>query len=169
MERSDGKSPFHHETYHRPAASIKTMLELRAFCAEFFDKHIRTSVSRDEEVIASFLALITYSSNFFARARAVIPELQAPDVLSSHPTENVQLFLSATRHMRGPPSKQWEFLPEEPAWTRLAKDGMEDLTRNLANDVIDHQSLPSDTNPSGSPGKPLSFSHFRQVHRSSYT
>ena len=155
MERSDGKNPFDPETYNRPAVSIKTMLELRAFCADFFNKHIRTSVDTDEQDIAAFLALITQSSGFFARARAVIPELQVPDVESSLSNENesVQLFLDATRGARGPSGKQWEFLPEEPAWTKLAKDGMEHLAKDLANKGLVHQKQPSDASPRGSPSK----------------
>lgn len=113
MEPPDGKNPFDPDTYNRPAASIKTMLELRAFCADYFDKHIRNSVNPDEEDVAAFLGLITQSPNFFARARAVIPELQTPDVDLSHLNDlndNVKVFLYATSGVRGPPGKKWEFL-----------------------------------------------------------
>ena len=153
MERSDDKNPFDPDTYDRPALSIKTTLELRAFCAEFFDRHIRTSVKTDEEDIAAFLALITYSQSFFARARAVIPELQAPDVESSHPNENVQVFLYAIRDMRGPPGMKWEFLPEESAWTKLAKEGMDNLARNIANNGTRHNKQASDASARGPSSK----------------
>lgn len=160
MERPDGKNPFDPDTYTRPAASIKTMLELRAFCADYFDKHIRKSINTNEEDVATFLALITHSPTFFARARAVIPELQAPDVESSHLSDlndNVKVFLYATRGVRGPPGKNWEFLPEEPAWTKLAKDGMDNLTRNLAKEGKGHQKQASDASSRGSPGKQRAF------------
>ena len=153
MERADGKNPFDQETYIKPAASIKTMLELRAFCADFFDKHVRTGVNTNEGDIASFLALITHSPSFFARARAVIPELQAPDVESFHPNENVQILLYATRNVRGPPGKKWEFLPEEPAWAKLAKDGMENFAKNLVSSGTGHMKQPSDASGRGSPSK----------------
>lgn len=144
MERPDGKNPFDPETYTRPAANILTMLELRAFCADFFDRHVRASADTDQEDIANFLALITHSSIFFARARAVIPELQAPDVESSHPNVNVQVLLHATRGMRGPPGEKWEFLPEEPAWTKLAKDGMENSANDLTESETGHEKQPCD-------------------------
>ena len=92
MDRPDGKNPFDPETYSRPAATIATMIELRAFCADFFEKHIRTSAGTNEEEIAAFLALITHSPKFFARARAVIPEFQADDLESSYPNDNVRVF-----------------------------------------------------------------------------
>lgn len=156
MEPPDGKNPFDPDTYNRPAASIKTMLELRAFCADYFDKHIRNSVNPDEEDVAAFLGLITQSPNFFARARAVIPELQTPDVDLSHLNDlndNVKVFLYATSGVRGPPGKKWEFLPEEPAWSKLAKDGMENLAKNLAKEGKGHQKQASDASSRGSPGK----------------
>lgn len=163
MDRSDGRNPFDPETYNRPAASIKTMLELRAFCADFFDKHVRTSVKIEEEHITIFLALITSSQSFFARARAVIPELQIPDVESSHPNENVQVFLSATRGARGPSGKQWEFLPEESAWMKLAKDGMENFAKNLASNVMGHKKQPSDSSARDSPSKHTPILQLHQV------
>ena len=153
MERPDGRNPFDPNTYNKPAASIKAMLELRAFCADFFQKHIRTSVKTNEEDSVSFLALMMHSPFFFARARAVIPELQAPDVDSFHPNQNVQLFLLATQGMRGPPGKKWEFLPEEPAWTKLAKDGLENLAKISANDGTEHKKQPSNANSHSAPCK----------------
>lgn len=164
MERPDGKNPFDPETYIRPAASIKTMLELRAFCTDFFDKHVRTSVNTDEEDIATFLTLITHSPSFFYRARAVIPELQEPDLGSPHPNENVQVILYATRELRGPPGKKWEFLPEEPAWTKLAKDGMENFAKNMAINGMGQKEETSDAGARGSPSKHASYYPLHQVH-----
>ena len=153
MERLDGRDPFNPDTYNKPAASITAMLELRAFCADFFQKHMRTSVKTKEEDSVSFLALIMHSPSFFARARAVIPELQAPEVDSFHPNQNVQLFLLATQGVRGPPGKKWEFLPEEPAWTKLAKDGMENMAKMSAKDMTEHKKQPSNANSHSAPGK----------------
>ncbi len=152
MDRVDGKNPFDPETYIKPAATIQTMIELRAFCAEFFEKHIRTSVGTDEEDIAAFLALITHSPNFFARARAVIPEFKAPDLESSYPNENVRVFLDATRDVRGSLGKEWEFLPEESAWTKLIKDGMDMAIRGLG-----HMKHLSDASARDSPSKHTSI------------
>ncbi|KAL9065518.1 MAG: hypothetical protein Q9161_008170 [Pseudevernia consocians] len=154
MERLDGKNPFDPETYIRPAASINTMLELRAFCADFFDKHVRTGANTDKEDIATFLALITHSPNLFIRARAVIPELQEPDSDLLHPNENVQVFLNATRELRGSPGKKWEFLPEEPAWTKLAKDGMDNFAKNMPFDEMGQLEQTSDAGARGSPVNP---------------
>lgn len=153
MERPDGRDPFNHDTYNKPAASIKAMLELRAFCADFFQKHIRTGVKTREEDSVSFLALIMHSTSFFARARAVIPELQASEVDSFHPNQNVQLFLLATQGMRGPPGKEWEFLPEEPAWTKLAKDGMEIMAKIAANEGMEHKKQSSNASSHSAPCK----------------
>lgn len=163
MERSDGKNPFDPETYTKPAANILTMLELRAFCASFFDTQVRASANTDHEDIAPFLALITHSPIFFARARAVIPELQAPDVESSHPNANVQILLDATRALRGPPGKEWEFLPEEPAWTKLAKDGMEESAKNLADSEVGQEEEPSDAIARNTPSKHTSIFRLHKV------
>ena len=153
MERQDGRDPFDPDTYGKPAASIKAMLELRAFCADFFQKHIRTSVKTNEEDSVSFLALIMHSPAFFARARAVIPELQAPEVESFHSNQNVQLFLLATQGVRGPPGKEWESLPEEPAWAKLAQDGMENLAKIIANDGTEHKKQLSNASSHSAPCK----------------
>lgn len=165
MERSDGKNPFDPETYIRPAATIQTMLELRAFCADFFEKRIRTSVNTNEEDIAAFLTLITHSPNFFARARAVIPELQAPagESFPSILNDNVQVFLYATQDVRGPPGKKWEHLPEEPAWTRLAKDGFENYTKNVEIDGLGHKKQLSNASARASPSKYTSIPQLHQV------
>lgn len=164
MERLDGKDPFDPETYSRPAPSIQTMLELRAFCADFFDKRVRNSANLQGEDIASFIALITYSAGFFARARAVIPELQAPDVGSTHPNVNVQAFLYATHGARGEPGQKLDFLPEESAWTKLAKDGMDNFSKNTVNDETGHKKQPSNTSARRSPGKHTFVLRSHQVY-----
>ena len=76
---------------------------------------------------------------------------------SSHPNQNIQVFLYATDGVRGPPGKKWDFLPEEPAWTKLAKDGMENFAGNLANDGTGHKEQHSDGSAPGSPGKHTFF------------
>lgn len=131
MDRQDGKNPFDYETYIKPAASIKTMIELRAFCAEFFEKEIAVNNKATDEVrMTSYLKLITYSPNFFARARAVIPELQTSQEESFHQSNpNVQAAIDATYILRGHSDTKWEFLPEEPAWSKLVKDERERLVK----------------------------------------
>ena len=71
---------------------------------------------------------------------------------SDDSSDTVKVFVYATRSMRGPEGKKWEFLPEEPAWTKLAKDGMENFARNLASDGAGHKRQLSDMSR-GSPGK----------------
>ncbi|CAD6588211.1 MAG: hypothetical protein ASARMPREDX12_003193 [Alectoria sarmentosa] len=147
MDRSDGRNPFDPATYNTPDASIQTMLELRAFCADFFEKHVRTNANLDNEDMASFLNLVTHSPMFFVRAREVIPELQATEVEPPHLSDsshNVQIFLYATRALRGAPGKKWEFFPEESAWTKLVKDGMGMFLKNLANEGKGHKKQASD-------------------------
>ena len=113
--------------------------------------------------MVSFLALIKHSPSYFERARAVIPELQAPDPECSNPNHNVQVFLEATRGMRGPPGKKWDLLPEEFAWTGLAKEGRE----NLANDFVNyrkwHQKQLSDASSHSSSSKHVPTVHFHQL------
>lgn len=156
MDRSDGRNPFDPATYNTPAASIQTMLELRAFCADFFEKHVRTNANLDNEDMASFLNLVTHSPMFFARAREVIPELQAPEVEPSHlskSSHNVHIFLYATRALRCAPGKKWELLPEESAWTKLVKDGMGMFMKNLVNEGKGHKKQASDASFRSSHGK----------------
>ena len=164
MERSDGKNPFDPETYNTPAPSIQTMLELRAFCADFFQKRIRNGDSTEEEDIASFLALIIHSPSYFARARAVIPELQAPESEYSNPNDNVKVFLYATRGMRGPPGKKWDYLPEEPAWTKLANDGREIVGKDLTYNGTGHKEHLSDASSRTSLRKHISIFQLHQVY-----
>ena len=108
--------------------------------------------------MVSFLALIRHSPSYFERARAVIPELQAPDPQSSNPNPNVLIFLKATCGMRGPPGKKWDLLLEEPEWTDLATLGLE--MENRAKDFVDsrnlHQKQLSDASSHGSSGKHVS-------------
>lgn len=163
MERSDGKDTFHPDTYNKPAPSIKTMLELRAFCADFFQKRIRYATNTDNDDVTSFLALISYSPSYFARARAVIPELQAPDVEYSNPNHEVMVFLYATRDLRGPRLKKWDFLPEEQAWAKLAKDGMKNFVKNLASEGRGHEQQLSDAGAHGPPGKHVPIIQLHQT------
>ena len=145
MERPDGKDPFDPDTYNRPSGNVTTMLELRAFCAEFFDKRIRNETGTNDQDIQAFITLVCHSSNYFARARAVIPELQGPlDVEPSNWNPHVTYFVLATRAMRGPSDKQWDLLPEEPVWTELARAGMENLEQNLARHGIGHMKQTSE-------------------------
>lgn len=139
------------------------MLELRAFCAEFFSKRIRSATNTDNtsnDDVASFLALISYSPSYFARARAVIPELQAPDVEYSNP--EVMVFLYSIRDLMGPRLKKGDFLPEEQAWAKLAKEGMENFAKNLATEGIEHEKQLSDVGARGSPSKYKSILRLHQ-------
>ena len=141
------------------------MLELRAFCAEFFDKRIRNNAETNEPDIQAFLALICHSPNYFARARAVIPELQGPtDVESSDWSAHVRDFVSATRVMKDPSDKQWLLLPEEPVWKELVKEGMDAIAKNFAKYGIEHLKQTSDAGAHGVPGKYMSIPHFSQIH-----
>ena len=163
MEPPDSRDPFDPELYDRSNTCIQGMLMLRAFCADFFETSIRSSTNKaDKEHYVSFLALINHSPSYFERARAVIPELQAPDSECSNPNHNVQLFLKATRGMRGPPGKKWDVLPEESAWNDFAKKGME----NLAKDFVDyrkwHQKQLSDASSHGSSSKHVSTVQLHQ-------
>lgn len=159
MDRSDGKNPFEPNTYCKPVISIQTMLELRAFCADFFEKHVRNSDNTDDEDIAAFLNLIICSPSFFARARAVIPELQFPEGEPLLPTfnANVQELLLATRGVRGPSGKQWDHLPEELAWAQFIKNGTKNLVENVANDGNGHEKQPSTVSTRGSSSKYMSI------------
>ncbi len=125
MERRDGRNPFDIATYTLPA-TIKSMIELRAFCAAFFEEHVRDSSSTtDQELLDQFSTLICHSTLLFARARAVIPELQRPipknTLMQMNP--NIQRVLQRSEDLCGLPDSSWDHLIEESAWTRLAKDG----------------------------------------------
>lgn len=165
MDRSDGKNPFDPDTYCKPVISIQTMLELRAFCADFFEKHVRNSVNTDDEDIAAFLNLISCSPSFFARARAVIPELQIPEGEPFLPTfnANVRELLLATRGVRGPPGKQWDHMPEELAWAQFIKDGTKNHVENVANDGTGHEKQPSNASARGSSSKHMLIIQLHQI------
>ena len=159
MEPPDNRDPFDSEFYDEPTENNHGMgmLMLRAFCVGFFETSIRSSTNKpDNEHLVSFLVLIKHSPSYFERARAVIPELQAPDPECSHPNHNIQLFLNATRGMRGPPGKKWDLLPEEPTWTRLAKAGMENLAKQFVEYRKRHQKQLSDASSHGSSGEHVS-------------
>ena len=136
MERQDGKDPFDAKTYTVPATTMMTMVELRVFCVDFVERHIRVNTSAlEDELMGPFINLITHSNGLFSRARAVIPELQIPqeEGSSSHPNPNVQRLLQATRDWRGPAHKKWDDLAEEPFWAKLARD------QKAANDKKEHK------------------------------
>lgn len=104
------------------------MVELRAFCAAFFEQHVRDhSSTTSQKLLDRFLDLICHSSLLFARARAVIPELQLQISNSKmmHLDPNIQRVLHSTEDLRGSPESIWDHLIEESAWTKLAKDGQE--------------------------------------------
>ena len=144
--------------------SIQGKLLLRAFCADSFEKIIRSSTNKsDNELVVSFLALINHSPSYFERARAVIPELQAPGSECSNPNHNVQVFLNATSGMRGPPGKKWDLLPEESAWTDFVKEEMENLAKVFADYRKRHQKQLSDASSHGSSSKHVSTFQFHQM------
>ena len=154
MKRLDGKNPFDPKTYNRPTASIKTMLELRAFCADFFDKRIRNNAGTKDPDFGAFMVLVCHSYSYFARARAVIPELQEPvDVEPSDRNAHITYALSATRAVRGPSDRKWDVLPEEPVWKELAKDGMDNFARNLVKYGIGYMKQSSDASAHDSFGQ----------------
>ena len=164
MEPPDIRNPFDPEYYNRPTTSIQGMLMLRAFCVDFFEKCVRSSTNEaDKEHVLSFLALINHSRSYFERARAVIPELQAPDSESSHSNHNVQLFLKATRGMRGSRGKKWDVLPEESAWTDFAREGMEHLAKDFMDYRKQHQKQRSDASSHSSPSKHVSTVQLHQI------
>ena len=166
MEPPDNRDPFDPEFYEGPTENNQGigMLMLRAFCVDFFETSIRSNTNKpDNEHLVSFLVLIKHAPSHFERARAVIPELQAPDPESSHPNHNVQVFLNATRGMRGPPGKKWDLLPEEPTWTRLAKVGMENLAKQYVDYSKRHQKRLSYASVLGSSGKHVSTVELYQM------
>jgi len=115
-------NPFDPAKYTNPS-TITKMTSLRQFCFEHFETHIRASPSRPashDENLVGFIELITASEPIFARARAVIPELQVPkqDTEIHHDNGKIQFLLIATNEMRGPPGKVWDVLPEEAVWRK---------------------------------------------------
>ena len=134
MERQDGHDPFDPQTYYAEnCLTIATMLELRVFCASFFESHVRHNMNpAPEETMARFIKLITDSGFFFARARAVIPELQVPNTVSFHENINTCHILLETRRFRGPPGKRWSIPADESAWSKLSNDGRAMLERQAS-------------------------------------
>ena len=165
MDRSDGRNPFDPQTYFIPNRTIQNMLELRAFCADFFEKHVRNRVDTDAADIAAFVTLINYSQDLFARARAVIPELQTPngEPLLPNSSAYVQEVHSATRYMRGPPGLWWEHLPEEPAWAQLIPDGMNQEAKDVVDNEMGHKKQLSDASAHGSSSKHMFFVLLQQI------
>ena len=149
MERPDGKNPLDPETYNTPAPNIQTMIELRAFCAAFFQERVRRRADVDEEDVRSFLALIVHSPSYYARAHAVIPELQLSDAESCILGSHVKAIVCTARAMMGLQPDRWELLPEEPAWAELIQAGM----KTFVNDVRAHKKHLSDQSSGGSPSK----------------
>jgi hypothetical protein len=124
LERSDGKDPFDFRTYYAEnGLTITTMIDFRTFCAAFFETYIRTNTSTDDFYMTKFIKLITRAEVLFKRARAVIPELQVPQELSSHDNANVRQVLLATRELRGSSTKRWSNQPEGLAWLKLVSEG----------------------------------------------
>ena len=126
MGEKDG-DPFDPKTYSLPM-TIASMIKLRAFCAAFFEEHIRDRTKAiDQDLLAKFIKLITFNEYFFARAQAVIPELQSLTPLDGipHMSSNIQRVLELTEHLRRGVDKSPITLPENPVWSKLAKDGLE--------------------------------------------
>ena len=135
------------------------MIELRAFCADFFDKRIRSSSTNpaSKEEINSFIALLRHSRGYFARARAVIPELQFPNLSYSNPNMRVKTILFHTHEMRDPQGQNWADLPEERAWLDFAKEQRKNLAINAAKDGTGHEKQLSDASSIGSNSKHVSI------------
>ena len=141
MERQDGRDPFDPQTYYAESClTITTMVELRVFCASFFESHVRHNMNlTPEETVIKFIKLITDSTFFFARARAVIPELQVPNTVSFHEDINICRILLETQKFRGPPGKKWSIHADDSAWSKLSNDGRANLERK-ASEQGEHQS-----------------------------
>ena len=131
MELQDGRDPFDRQSYYSETGlTIATMTKLRAFCTSFFDRSVRHKTDpTNEEMISKFIKLITHSDFFFARARAVIPELQVPNTVISHENIDICRILIETQKFRGSPGKKWSITPDESAWSKLSEDGRAMLER----------------------------------------
>ena len=108
------------------------MLELRAFCAAFFEEHIRDNTAATaRELLDAFSNLICHSPLLFARARAVIPELQLhiPESEMTQLNPNIQRVLQVVENCGRSSDCIGDHLIEESAWTRLAKDGQEQFKK----------------------------------------
>ena len=133
MEREDGKDPFDASTYDSPT-SLNSMVELRVFCADFFDDHIRGDAETiDQSSLIRFVSLIASSETLFTRARAVVPELQSypsPNE-TPHPNPNIQRVLQLTEDLRRLPPPDFGEHMEDVVWKRVAKDRRERRARHL--------------------------------------
>ena len=134
MERQDGRDPLDPQTYYSEnGLTITTMVELRVFCASFFEHHVRHNIDPlPERTMTKFIKLITASDFFFARARAVIPELQVPNTVSFHEDINICRILLETQRFRGQPGKKWSIHADESAWSKLSNDGRAMLERKAS-------------------------------------
>ena len=156
MDRQDGKDPFDYHTYYAEnGLTIATMIEFRAFCAGFFECHVRSSTPTNEASMAKFIKLITRAEVLFARARAVIPELQVPQDQSSHENANIRRVLLATQQLRGSNTKPWGNQPDELAWLKLANDGQA-LVDKEGKEGKGHVKQASNAGGQASPSKLLS-------------
>lgn len=158
MDRQDSKDPLDPKTYNSPA-TIKSMIELRAFCAAFFEEHIRGSTeATDQALLIKYITFITSSKSFFARARAVIPELQlsVPASTLSKMNPNIQRVLELTEDLRRSPDTEPGKLVEDSAWSKLAKGGLEQRAKQderLAKESKGHTKQSSGASSSSRPGK----------------
>ncbi|KAK3170078.1 hypothetical protein OEA41_009463 [Lepraria neglecta] len=94
MDRDDGKDPFAYHTYYaKNGLTIATMIEFRAFCADFFERHVRLTKRRlsprdntsgkpsetynsfRKPIIAGQQAVITSLQDLSARQEAFIRDL----------------------------------------------------------------------------------------------
>ncbi len=157
MERQDGRDPFDRQTYYfENGLTITTMVELRVFCASFFESHVRHNMDpTPEETMTKFIKLITDSDFFFARARAVIPELQVPNTVSFHENINTCRILLETQKLRGPPGKKWSIHADESAWSKLSNDGRAMLEKKVSEQR--EQTSDVTARPVTSSTPPLSF------------
>lgn len=150
------KDPYDAKTYTNPA-SIDSMINLRVFCADYFERNIRNNnTGQANENIENFINLITTSLTIFGRARAVIPELQVPSDVSSHSNPEIQRLLAATPSLRGQRGRYWAILPEESVWYRMTQDGF-DLEMKHAGGERWHSASPQS-------GSSMSFFHIDVIH-----
>ena len=174
MERRDGRDPLNAKTYSSPA-TIQSMIELRAFCAAFFDQLVRVRAPPiNDHLLARFVTLITSKAALFARARAVIPELQLRLLNSemAHLHPNVQRVLQATEDLRRSPDADGGVLIEGSVWSRLAQDGQERFGSEAEVVMRESKARPRKTSGANSPlgpGKSLVLSFKTQYERAHFT
>ena len=141
---------FNVRTYTSPA-TVASMMKLRQFISDYFTQNIcladpgSTQHFHDDHDrhaqdfnIQPFLGLITYSPAIFARARAVIPQLQISQHQEvCHPNPNIEALLMATMDLRGQQYGSGEELPEEVVWQKHREQEMECKERDKG---VDSQS-----------------------------